>query len=1542
MVAAGKVFNRVLPRTLALSLLISLILLAGLFCLNRVVDKRAVLSDIDSDIALVELAAEIGDLLHQVQKERGLTSGFLNGDARKYQKEVKLLRETTDQFAEKLLKRSGQMKESVRFPGLRAILDGIRTDIKRLPSLRYGRVDLRLADNLKSDPFQSGGVFDAYTDINTKLLESVKQISFYTERSRLIGSLASYSNLLYYKELLGQERAILARVFVQGSFESGLFRRIIETSAQENAYKELFLSLADDEAVSFYKQSVNSSLMLRADEMRRNALASASTGLFKADGKTWWDTQTALIDEYRKVQGFITAAELAKLAQLKKRVEQGLEAYYFAGLVAALALIGSVVLLIARPKHHRSADEQQKSWRFTLAHLVGVALILLVSMGLVINYSISNVRHKLTEEAISTLGASVSSVHGTLREIWLDAVFSDVERWASDPLVVSGVEGLLQAPANLTALSNHPAQAALREFFEPRLNLRSGRGFIIVSPDYRNVASMQDSNLGHVNLAIQHRPGPLKKALAGKSSFIPPFRSDTPLRNAKGQLVDDGPIMFAASPVFDNRGKVMAILLIRLDPLGDFSQILASRLIWSTGETYAFDRQGRMLSRSRFESQLYDLGLLERGKSSILNIDIREPGSGDTIGPLTRMAQRATTGQDGSSLEAYPDYRGVPVLGAWLWDAELGLGIATEVDESEVIDSTRLISNSMVLEFLLALLLALIAIVIIYRLQKQNVSVLLETLNESRQQKELAESTLVELKDVTDYNRALFFASPIGLVLCDMEGKLLDVNPAFLGIIGYEEAEAKALSYWDITPREYEPQEMKQIDSMAQTGRYGPYEKEYLHKEGHRVPVLLDGLVIERGSESFILSSVQNITERKKDELALIQAREEAEAANQAKSTFLATMSHEIRTPLNGIVGTIDMLRHTNLARRQQVMLGTAHESAAMLQGVIDDILDFSKIEAGKLVLEYNELSLEQLIENVGDGLRTVAAGRQVELLINCEPGLPMVKGDPVRLKQILFNLVGNAIKFSSDMPDRNGRVLLCVEMIAQDADELHIQFRVKDNGIGMSPQVKSRLFKPFMQGEKTITRRFGGTGLGLVITQRLVDFMEGRIRVASEEGEGSEFSLTLSLQKACIPGIPEFAILQQLNLLLISTDPDIKNIVESYLGTAGARVYAAEISEAETYLGQLMESDIDFGVVIDCREDTGLFELVEDSLSRLGYNEDLRFVLLGSGNGGYIQQQFGEGIRLDPNALSRTVLVNAVAAAAGRKSPEVVQQQEEPCLLDAPMLTSEEARAAKQLILVVDDNETNQKVIRQQLNMLGYNVEVAGDGVEALQMWRSDVYRLVMTDCHMPEMDGYQLTRCIRQEEAAGERIPIIAITADAMRGTASLCFEAGMDAYLTKPMQLHQIRDALDTWLPDSSAAPVREAVIEPVPTDEADEVVDSPVDPTALGAMLGIDDVAELLEFYLDYQRSANVNLAEMKVAFAAGDATQVGRVAHNLKSTARSVGADRLADCCLALENAGKACDMEEVSEQMEQISLLFAEVDTWIENYQNTYEDKQPV
>ena len=627
----------------------------------------------------------------------------------------------------------------------------------------------------------------------------------------------------------------------------------------------------------------------------------------------------------------------------------------------------------------------------------------------------------------------------------------------------------------------------------------------------------------------------------------------------------------------------------------------------------------------------------------------------------------------------------------------------------------------------------------------------------------------------------------------------------------------------------------------------------------------------------------------------LREARDAAESATQAKDRFLATMSHEIRTPMNGVVGMIDLLERTRLDDDQHQMLTTIRESGYALLTIINDILDFSKIEAGKMRLEEIPIFLQELVEGVADILAPNARKKGIYLTCFVDPELPdFVIGDPVRVRQILLNLAGNAAKFTEQ-----GGVIIRASPGYEIGDKQQaMQFEVIDSGIGMSDEAMANLFEPFTQADSSTTRRFGGTGLGLSITASLTEMMGGQIRVKSQLGQGTTFRVTLPLPAGEGEGgaPPDLTGLQ---ICLLGRDSQRTGFVARYLEAAAAAVTRIECAD-EGAAGDVL-------VMAPAGPADEFVRLIE------GAGDAALPAVVANIDEAAIARTTVKQFSYRAAPLKRRSLLRAVAMAAGRLEAEAGEEGGGEASPAARRLSAREAEAMGRLILVAEDNPTNRDVIARQLEALGHVCELVEDGRQALAALALKRYGLVLTDCHMPELDGYQLTAAIREHDDAQIRsLPVLAITANALQGEGERCLEAGMDGYLSKPMALGKLEMELANWLPPISPGGDESAAAAPTP--EAKSEAGAPIDVSFLVQSFG-DDIDMINAILKDFVGPAQDIANEVNSACDGRDAAAVAGAGHKLKSSARIVGAGALADLCFELESAGKADDWDTIDARM---------------------------
>lgn len=790
---------------------------------------------------------------------------------------------------------------------------------------------------------------------------------------------------------------------------------------------------------------------------------------------------------------------------------------------------------------------------------------------------------------------------------------------------------------------------------------------------------------------------------------------------------------------------------------------------------------------------------------------------------------------------------------------------------------------------------------------------------------------------------AVVAATRDAIVITDAEGEVVLWSEAASRVLGWKDSEAMGatiqgllgfpglFSAWGGNPSCF-------VEHVAST------------KEGGQVPLEISlAQVSLRGKNHWVLG-MRDVTEERRTREETLKARQEAEAvnrdleeaieranimameaelANAAKSVFLANMSHEIRTPMNGIIGMTGLLLETDLSPEQREYAEVIRNCSEALLSLINDILDFSKIEAGKLELEVLDFDLRLALEEAVDVLAVKAAEKGLEFVCVVDPAVPsLLRGDPGRLRQVVLNLTGNAIKFTAE-----GEVIIRVDLEKEEPGRVTLRFQVSDTGIGIPRSKIPMLFRPFTQLDGSTTRKFGGTGLGLSISKHLVELMGGSIGVDSQPGKGSTFWFTVCMEKQAKREAVEGGQLAELRgkrVLVVDDHATNRLLLRTLLENWGCVcMEAKDGQEALRALKVATErgEPLDL-VIIDMlmprmngeelgqriKEDPNLKSLPLIMLTSLGRRGDAKR-LQEIGFAGYLTKP-----------VRASQLRRCLEMVLGRAQEGTMGLQGH--IVTRHTLSEERKRSLK--ILLVEDDPTNRRVALGILDKLGYRADVAANGKEAVGALQRVPYDLVLMDCQMPEMDGYQATRLIRDPStgALNPRVPVIAMTANAMQGDRAKCLEAGMDDYIAKPIRAHELASTIESWgkrlfREEASVACIDEQAGGPYPQQPVPEAPAVLERESLLERVLGDEALAQ--EILAGFMEELPRQLEALRQALCRGDWESSRRWAHTIKGSAGNVGAMELKEVAFQVEMCSKERDLAKAAQSMEGLEKAFCKL-----------------
>ena len=772
------------------------------------------------------------------------------------------------------------------------------------------------------------------------------------------------------------------------------------------------------------------------------------------------------------------------------------------------------------------------------------------------------------------------------------------------------------------------------------------------------------------------------------------------------------------------------------------------------------------------------------------------------------------------------------------------------------------------------------------------------------------------LEESAKRERAMIENAPDLICTINADGHFVTISAACLKICGFQPEEMIGRSYLDLVA----PEDATQTNDLAKLIFAGEkvtnFENRCRHKNGTLVNLRWTAHWSEK--EQLIFAVAHDITELKRSEEELQRVRDAALESARLKSEFLANMSHEIRTPMNGIIGMTGLIMKTELSEKQQVFTKNIEMSADSLLTIINDILDFSKIEAGHLRFDKIDFDLREAVELPIELLFERAQSKRIRITSQIDGKMPtQLKGDPGRLRQILTNLIGNAVKFTAQ-----GNVAVKVQLESETKNNVIARFEITDTGIGIAAESQRKLFQPFVQGDGSTTRKYGGTGLGLAISKQLVELMGGDIGVESTLGCGSTFWFTARFEKQLTPAKRESSekaiSLAGKRVLIVDDNKTNREILVHQTVSWGMIVVEADSGADALNILRTSEKPFDFGIMDMMMPEMDGFELARAVKSE-PMLAHIHLILLPSyGKRGDGQKARDAGIAAYLQKPVRgTQLYNCLltvlqeAAAAARREyrpPRLITQHS--LRTSAPPKQIIENAASKIHILVAEDNAINREVVLNQLEYLGYQPDIVKDGREAVEMLRKQKYDVVLMDCQMPELDGFEATAEIRQLAGESRDAVIIAMTANALEGDRESCLAAGMNDYLSKPVKTETLRQMLERWgtqaekecfkvFRDENENSVSSSEVFDCSVLESFRMMQKPDKPSL---------VNKIIELFIE---GTEKNLTLLKQGSAVADPETIKRHAHGIKGSAGNIGARQMAAVCAELEQKAEAAAEAEI-------------------------------
>lgn len=1122
-----------------------------------------------------------------------------------------------------------------------------------------------------------------------------------------------------------------------------------------------------------------------------------------------------------------------------------------------------------------------------LATCISLTLIAVTAITLrfIYAYDRANVSHHLLTRLQATNG---------LIELWHRNYLSGVKALAEDPSLAKLIDDLTNHKIDATQ-----AGATMDQWLRPIYLGRGYDGHSIIDPNFQILLSSSPNYTGKPVVSPISREV-IGKALQEGVAISRPIEASYKI-SLLDKVANAGTLFQLGCARISKNGKVLAVLCLRQDPYQNFFAMLGTGFSGTSGETYAVDRDGYIISPTRFgqvinrnkttppEKPVFVKGLMAREPSKTKNgVLVTNP----KISPVTKAVSIAMQRGESGLVDGYEDYRGIDVVGAVTWLPALDIGIVVEQDVDEVYAPFTFFSNAIIGFTLLAIVLINILMIVM-----------------ARGRKSLAER---------EQSMRAFLDNFPGLAhMRDIEGRFMVANKQmedFLHvpreqIIGATDAIVR-------TPQKYINQLNTDHHEVIRTGQVVESIKELtgysyntmqwmktirfpiFDADTHEIyavgTILMDISEQTRNAQELesIRVNLENIVNQRTAQLEM--AKLEAEQAARAKSDFLANMSHEIRTPMNAIIGLSHLATLVSDDPKLRSYLERIQQSGTHLLSIINDILDFSKIEAGKMTIENADFSLEDMLDNVLGLLWDKADAKGLELLLDLDASIPdRLKGDALRIGQILINFTSNAVKFTE-----TGNVLVKVRKTGETSRHLRVRFDVQDTGIGIPDENFNELFTPFHQLDTSSTRRFEGTGLGLTISKNLVELMGGNLEISSEPGKGSTFSVELELTKNTAQEAPVISFIGSgKRALIVDDNTQASEILSRILQQVKFEVTCVTSCEDAVALVKNQATQT-FDIILLDWKIAGISGLeAAEQLHVLPNQAQTKFVLLCAHN----KHDLGPNTEtIFAAIISKPVLASTVKDTLAKLFKNNHIRPHHTASID---LTAYHKLAGCR-VLLVDDNDINQDVVKELLGLVHANITTADNGREALELLDDNEFDLVLMDVQMPIMDGMEATRRLRSQERF-DQLPIIAMTAGALAGDRERSLAVGMNDYISKPIYPEILYQILLRWYIPQQREEQRLVSI-PAPSPEANTslILLRLYQIAGLEADQALDRLLNNEALYLTlitrFIQERNDIVDVIAASIAAKNLTEAGSQAHSFKSLAGTLGAVKLQALALQIE------------------------------------------